>query len=321
MSTESTNSQQARFVFSFTGNGVDMAILMLKNIFLTIITLGIYHAWAKTNMRRYLWENIAFMDDSGTYVGTGGELFRGWIKLFGILIVFLMGMFILEKLIPFFGVIRAFGLPVLYAVVFAVATYAGLGYRLSRTLWRHIRFGIDKDKESTKEFIILYLKGALFSVLSFGIYYPIFRNQTRHFLLNKTRLGKEYFKFDGQDVAYLKLCLKGFFLSIFTLGLYVPWFMAAALKYRLKHTQFQQARFDFSMSGKDAFLCGIGAYVGVILSFGLAAPWLYVWILRKVAQNISVEGALDLSSIQQQASDGSALAEDVMDEYDLDFGL
>lgn len=319
--TSETATQKGRFQFSYVGNGTDMALLMLKNLFFTIITLGIYRAWAKTNMRRYLWENVRFMGDGGAYVGTGGELFRGWMKLFGIIFVLLIVTKAMETLLPVLKIPIAILVPLAYLFVFALATYAGLRYRLSRTLWRQIRFGVDKDEASTKEFTKLYLKGAFFSIVTLGFYYSIFRNKVRTYLTNRSRLGSAYFKYDGSDDEYFKIYCTGLFLSIITLGIYVPWFWAKLITFRLKHTSFQGARFEFTMQGSDVFVYGLVAYLGAIFSFGLAVPWIFSWGLRKIVENIHLEGELDLASIHQRASDGSAMADDIVAEYDLDLGF
>lgn len=315
------NLEKGRFQFSYVGNGTDMALLMLKNLFFTIITLGIYRAWAKTNMRRYVWENVRFMNDGGTYVGTGGELFRGWVKLIGLIFAFAIIAKILESIMPFLKFPLAIVAAGSYAFVFAIATYSGLRYRLSRTLWRQIRFGVDKDAASTKEFIKIYIKGVVFSVVTLGFYYPIFRNKIRTYLSNRSRLGTAYFKYDGSDDEYFKLYCGGILLCIITFGIYIPWFYAKLLKFRLKHTSFQNARFEFTMAGSDVFVCGLIAYLGALFSFGLAVPWIFSWGLRKISENIYLDGELDLNSIQHRASDGSAMADDIVAEYDLDLGF
>lgn len=321
MEPSTEESQNGRFQFSYTGNGTDLAFLMLKNLFLSIITLGIYKAWAKTNMRRYLWENVKFMGDGGTYVGTGGELFKGWLKLIGILLAFMALSWAFTTLLPVLKIPLILVAPFLYIPLFALATYSGLRYRLSRTLWRQIRFGVDKDEASTKEFLLLYLKGVFFSALTFGFYYPILRNKIRTYLTNRSRLGSAYLSYDGSDSAYFGIYYKGFLLSFITLGFYLPWFTANLISFRLKHTSIQGARFDFTMAGKDLFVCSLIAYVGTFISFGLAGPWIFSWMLRKFTENIHLVGELDLSTIVQRASDGSAMADDIVAEYDLDLGF
>lgn len=321
MSEIESSKSIGRFQFSFVGNGNDLALLMLENLFLTIITLGFYRPWAKTNMRRYLWENVQFMGDRASYVGTGKELFSGWMKLFGILFLLFILVTIIEKFIPILRLPLTFVTPFVYVYIFALATYSGLRYRLSRTLWRQTRFGVDKDRPSTQAFLKLYITGIFLTAITLGIYYPFFKNQIRHFLVNRSRLGTAYFKYDGADRDFAKIYFLGLTLSIITLGIYIPWFLANLTRFRLKHSQFQNARFDFKMEGKELLICGLGLYFGTLLTFGLAIPWIYTWVLRRVSRNIFLEGELDFSTITQRASDGSALAEDFVTEYDIDLGI
>lgn len=55
--------------------------IWLVNLAFNILTLGLYRAWAKTRMRRYLWSHTKVAGDPLHYTGTGGELFRGFIKV------------------------------------------------------------------------------------------------------------------------------------------------------------------------------------------------------------------------------------------------
>ena len=55
------------------------------NALLTLITLGIYRFWAKTNIRRFFWRNVSLLDDPLEYTGTGGELFVGFLIVIAVL--------------------------------------------------------------------------------------------------------------------------------------------------------------------------------------------------------------------------------------------
>ncbi|WP_413294653.1 YjgN family protein [Bdellovibrio sp. HCB185ZH] len=320
-SSTTSSSQSGRFSLEFTGKGSELALVMLKNLFLTIITLGIYRPWAKTNFRRYLWENVQFMGDRAAYVGTGEELFYGWLKLFA-LIAGLFGLSNIVKVVaPFLSLPLSIAGMFLWAFVFAIATYSGLRYRLSRTTWRQIRFGVDKDKEQTKSFLKLYAKGVLLSIVTLGFYYSYFQNQKRAFLVNRMRFGTVHFSYDGADKEYFMLNAKGLLLSIITLGFYGPWYMASVMRFKMEHTHFQGARMEFTMSGKDIFFCTLIAYLGAIFTFGLAVPWIFAWGLGKIVENIHVVGSLDFAQVHSLKSDGSAMADDIVAEYDLDLGF
>ena len=46
------------FRFGFHGEGGAFFLVLLKNVLLTLVTFGIYAAWAKTNRRKYIWSNV-----------------------------------------------------------------------------------------------------------------------------------------------------------------------------------------------------------------------------------------------------------------------
>lgn len=54
--------------------------IWIVTILLSIVTLGIYRFWGKTRMRRYMTAGMMLAGDRFEYTGTGGELFKGFIK-------------------------------------------------------------------------------------------------------------------------------------------------------------------------------------------------------------------------------------------------
>lgn len=319
--TESAVATPTVSKLEYTGDGTEMALLFLKNLFLSIITLGVYRAWARTNLRRYVWGHTVFWGDRASYVGTGVELFKGWMKLIGLIVGILIVLSILGAILPPLKFIVPFLTPFAYILLFAVATYSGLRYRLSRTKWREIRFGVDKDKASTHEYLILYIKGVFLTAITLGIYWPWFSNSLKVFLTNRCRLGNVYFAYAADPTAYAKLFFRGLFLSIITIGFYIPWMIRSLTEFRLNHTTFQNSRFLFTLKGSDLLIFAICAYFGAILTLGLATPWLYNWGLRLFIGNVSVEGDIDMTRVIAQASEGSAMAEEAVLDYDLDLGF
>src|SRR3954464_13779433 len=66
---------------AYRGEGGDLFFIVLKNVFLTLITLGIYSAWGKTARRAYMWKQVDIGGERLEYTGTGRELFRGYLKV------------------------------------------------------------------------------------------------------------------------------------------------------------------------------------------------------------------------------------------------
>ncbi len=61
--------------FGYRGDRTELYKLFFKNIFLTIITLGIYGAWMAMNLRKYLMNNVRFGNLKFNYNGDGGDFF------------------------------------------------------------------------------------------------------------------------------------------------------------------------------------------------------------------------------------------------------
>ena len=80
--TPSQNLQtNNKSTLSYTGTIGSVYLVWIKNFILNIITFFIYRAWAKARMRRYLWSNTKINGHALTYTGTGGELFKGFMKV------------------------------------------------------------------------------------------------------------------------------------------------------------------------------------------------------------------------------------------------
>lgn len=312
---------QSKFIsekFKYDGVGIELALLMFKNLLLTVLTLGIYGAWGRTNTRRYLWGQTSFLGDRATYTGQGMELFKGWMMVSAIYIGFAFALNLLQHFIsPLLAVLI---IP-LYMYIYALITYGGTRYRVSKTTWRGIKFGVDKDKQMTRDYIMLVFKYALISIFTLGFGVPMFIHETRKFLTNRMRLGTAYFRYEADRREFCILCYKGFLLCIVTLGFYLPWFHARLIQYRLEKTKFQDAGFKVHLEGKDLFVYTICSFVLGIVTAGLATPWILNWGNSLIINAIEVNGELNFQAIENLASEGEAAADVAAVEYDIDLAF
>ncbi len=131
--------------FDYVGRLGPLYWLFIKNLLLSIVTLGIYRFWGRTNIRRYVWSNTRFMGDAFEYTGKGSELFAGFVIVFGVFFVFSIAM---QILVLSFGpespisAILNIVFPVFIGYFVFVAQYAAQRYRLTRTVWRGLRGGM-----------------------------------------------------------------------------------------------------------------------------------------------------------------------------------
>lgn len=302
----------------YSGSGTELAILMFKNLALTILTLGIYAAWGRTNTRRYLWGKIDFLGDRGAYTGTGQELFRGWMIVVAFYLVAGVVVNIITRIHPVFIILV---LP-LYFYVYALAIYGGARYRLSRTSWRETSFGMERTKASSQLFVWMVVKGILLTGLTLGLYTPIFQNDKRRFLINKATFGTAQFNFTGNNSEFFKIFMLNLFLTFITLGLYGPWMILNLTKYKLKNSNLEDSLFfDIKLEGSDLFLFSIVAYLATIFTLGLALPWVINRSYHLFINAIVVSGEIDFSQIRNVMTTESAVGDVAAVEYDLDLGF
>ena len=127
----------------FVSEGRDFRRIAIRGALLEFVTFGFYRFWLATRLRRHLWSNTLVAGEPFEYTGTAKELFIGFLFSLAILapiyfVYFLVGVEA-ERL-------KAFASTPLFLFLFAFgqfALYRARRYRLTRTVWRGIRFWMD----------------------------------------------------------------------------------------------------------------------------------------------------------------------------------
>jgi uncharacterized membrane protein YjgN (DUF898 family) len=168
----------------------------IVNFVLRVLTLGVYHFWGKTEVRRRIWSAIRLNGEPLEYTGTGKELFLGFlVVLFVVFLPFLLvGGLLVYALGPQSLVLRVFQV-LAYVVLFfllGVAIHRALRYRLARTRWRGIRGGLEG---SSLRFAWTYFWTALLIPLTLGWIMPWRSTKLQSLLYNDMRFGNRPFRF------------------------------------------------------------------------------------------------------------------------------
>ena len=171
--------------------------LSLINGALRILTLGIYHFWGKTEVRQRIWSAVRVDGEPLEYRGTGGELLRGFLIVFFLI---LLPMGLASFIVPLY--LRGPGRG-MYELGFWVFLFllSGFGihrarrYRLSRTRWRGIRGGLSGH---SAPFAWTYLWTALLVPFTLGWLLPWRAVKLQRALFNDTRFGDQAFTFTGR---------------------------------------------------------------------------------------------------------------------------
>jgi uncharacterized membrane protein YjgN (DUF898 family) len=87
--------------FGYRGDRKEFMTLFFKEMFFTIISLGIYGAWMAINIRKYVLSNVRFGSAEFKYKGNGGEYFVLNLKGYFLTIITVRNLYVLvaEKFI------------------------------------------------------------------------------------------------------------------------------------------------------------------------------------------------------------------------------
>ncbi len=202
---------EVRFKGGYAGKRTPLFILGLVTGLLTTVTLGVYRFWAKTRIRKYIWSSVTFEGDSFEYTGTGLEKFLGFLTAVVILAVYLAT---IQLALFFFGVSlfanperpdEFDALPIQFgpAVITFIAVlpliffaqYRAMRYRLARTRWRGLRFGMD---HGAWRYALRALGHWILTVLTLGILLPRKTFWLEKFAVDRSWYGDARFEQQGR---------------------------------------------------------------------------------------------------------------------------
>jgi uncharacterized membrane protein YjgN (DUF898 family) len=202
-------SASARFV----GNRRTYWWLIIRGTALMVVTLGIYRFWLTTDMRRFLWANTEVAGQTLEYTGTARELLIGFLFAITILLPIYASGFIIALMLGPIGQAAAPLLGLVGVSLFGpFAVYRARRYRLTRTIYRGVRF------QQTGSALLYALISALWWVaiiLTLGLAYPLALSSLERFKMRHTSLGNLAGGFDG---SAFRLLLRGFLMWLVVVG-------------------------------------------------------------------------------------------------------
>lgn len=319
--------------FEFHGRGGEFFRIWIVNILLTILTLGIYSAWAKVRTQRYFYGNARLDGASFEYLADPLKIFKGRMIAFGLLLVYMLA----DRFVPLLG----FALMLAFLGIFPWVVVRGLSFRNHNSAYRGVRFAFAGElREAYKVFLLWPLLG----LVSFGLLFPyaVFRQQ--RYIIGNTRYGAQSFAFGAGAANFywvfvavigtsfaggLVLALTGWVLPLATPLVMVAFYLAL---FALFNVMMTNLRFNNTTLGEHALRAdyGVGSYamlmltntLAVVLTMGLFYPWAKVRNARYAAGHIGLvaEGELDAFAAAQR-EEVSALGGEIGDVFDVDMGI
>jgi len=286
----------------YDGRALDLLTIYLRNVVLTLFTVGIYRFWAKTDLLRFTRQHTRFFGGRFDYHASGKEMFINFLKALALLSVLIALVVLLVKLSvqdgregPLAFVLGFYGFFLLLFCLRPLILVGSMRFRMSRTSWNGVRFGFDGRVSHAYG---LYIRDGLLIVLTLGLYACCHHVRVRRFKAEHTLIGGQRFAFHGSALEYLGLSLGGVAISYMTLGLFVPWYIAWLTRFNIDNLSFQNRRFRSTFSGWQILKIAVGGGLATVCTLGLAFPWAVSMFQRAYTDSISYLGEPDLSVLR-----------------------
>jgi uncharacterized membrane protein YjgN (DUF898 family) len=338
----------------FTGEWTEYFKIWIVNVLLTIVTLGIYAAWAKVRKRRYFYANTSLFGHTFEYLADPVKI------LYGNLII--VAALLLNALLGVFAPL--FQIPLLALFVIAVPWFIvrALSFNARNTAWRGLRFNF---KGTYGKAAVVFLLWPLLIAPTLGLIFPFIARKQKEFIVNHHSYGTSPFSFAGQTSDFYKIygVTALFFLPLVVLYFWFIFTMVAAaagggaqppnpaamgsvgllfflampvaiagafffqsrmFNYIWSNTSLAGNGFIGSMRARNLFLIQFVNSLVTLLTIGLLHPWAAVRMYKYHVDSLQVipAGNIDafLASAQPPVSAVGVAADDFFD-FDLGFGV
>lgn len=334
----------------FTGKAGEFFSIWIVNLLLSIVTLGIYSAWAKVRTNRYFYGNTEIDGHRFSYLAEPLQILKGRI-IAGILFG---AYFITSSLYPVAGL-------VLILIIFAltpVFVVLGLRFNMKMTAYRNVRFGFKGNFGDAFVYFVLLPFASIFTAY---LLMPFVFKKIDQFLVDEMQFGDKSFKSNlstgtyylaslGASAIGMVIMIGGIFSfgglasfgealegqagqSMALIGVMVLYLLVFAVSSsyytaKVRNHLFANsevggvAKFESNMAFGGLTLLRITNLLAIIFSLGLAIPWVKIRNAKfhADATKVNILAGVD-SVLAGNTGDTSAIAEEASTLFDVDVSL
>ncbi|MGI9488880.1 MAG: YjgN family protein [Geminicoccaceae bacterium] len=341
--------------FAFTGKAGEYFGIWIVNLLLSVVTLGIYSAWAKVRTKRYFYGNTKLDGSTFDYLASPVQILKGRLITFAFFFAYALCSSFVPALIWIFILAMVVITP--WVVVRA------LSFNAYNSSYRNVQFGfIGRTAEAAK----LYVLMPVLSFLTIGALWPYTVYLTRKFFVTNSRYGQTEFTFDGKVGAFYKYYAITLAISLVAIAIYGAAFITGVGETKLDPENIDLSIFlEFSPIKYfwigTAFILAIVSYgylavklqsyflnntkigghqlklelklsrfiwirlsnlVVIVFSFGLMIPWAKIRMTRYQVEQMSLFPCGDLEAlVSDQQKQDEAYGSELGEGMDLDLGL
>jgi uncharacterized membrane protein YjgN (DUF898 family) len=329
--------------FSFTGSASEYFRIWIVNTLLTVVTLGVYSAWAKIRSKQYFYRNTWLDGSSFDYLAKPIPILKGRI--------------IAAVALGSLGLSARYS-PKLYAaliVVYLLLTpwilVKALAFNARNSAYRNVRFAfVGRPGEAFG----VYLGMLLFHVATCGLAYPYMEWRLTGFAVKRHLFGDQEFRWTSRSGDYFRVYLLALAVTLPVFLVFVPLFMAAQgdepeqvsaamvpvmvifYAYLLVPSALVRARIanllyggmqigPHRLSSDQRFGDLLKIYavnaLAIIVSLGLLIPWAKIRLARYRASHLTLHARGDIAAEALFDDNPNAVGEGMSDLGDFDLGI
>jgi uncharacterized membrane protein YjgN (DUF898 family) len=201
---------------SFSGDRAEFRRLVTRGAGLELATVGFYRFWLVTDIRRHLWSNTHIDGDAAEYTGRAKELLIGFLIALAIIVPVYLAYFVTSLEAERFKAFASFPLLAFFYLFGQFAIYRARRYRLTRTVWRGVRFWMSGSGWSYAARAALW---AVLVALTLGLLLPWREAALERYKMRHSYYGDLQGSFEGRGWEFFK---RGWWLWLLTpIALYV----------------------------------------------------------------------------------------------------
>lgn len=339
----SANEPHREIPFRFTGSASEYFRIWIVNLLLTILTLGIYSAWAKVRNKQYFYRHTFVEGSSFEYLANPMQILKGRL-----IVATALGLLVVTQMYS----------PVVYAVLIMLfllltpwVVVKALAFNAKNSAFRHVRFAF---QGTVKESFRLYLAMALLYLMTCGLGYPYAQWRVTRFLVRQHNYGDLEFDWQSEYKGYYLAYGLALLLMLPALGIVASLAGTVALAgqadantmlvfsivafyaYLIVPGAFLRARLAnllyggmtvsdhglrATQRGRDLLKLYLENAIAVVCSLGLLIPWAKVRLARYRANHLTLLAAGSLEALAVESQDLHALGDAATDLGDFDFDL
>jgi uncharacterized membrane protein YjgN (DUF898 family) len=349
---ESPNVQRYKIIFS--GTSGEYFRIWIVNLFLTVLTLGIYSAWAKVRTRRYFYTHTLLAGQSFDYMANPWFILKGTLIIGAGFLIYLLA----DSYDPIYSSIAV----LVFYLVLPYLIYKSLRFHAYNSAYRNIRF---RFLGSLRESYNTYLLVPILVPLTLGLIIPYWKYRRKKYFFENFSFGATTNTFQGvAGPFYRAYVLAGLLfgagaivaaigvtvftsaasgvsiefgdfnrvfqlvpiiisLSMLVLFTFIQQYIFVRLtNYCWDQTSVGSLKFQSRLKAGQLLWIRLTNTLGILLSVGLLIPWAKIRRTRYILDQLTIITDRSLDSYTAAAEDDeSAIGEVATDFFGIAIGL